>query len=98
MRKWVYGILILGLILCFSPLLAVIWAVNFAARHGCDLHEGGINPCLVDGADWGETLYTAFVSGWFMLLTLPVAGILGIVLLAFALYDLIRTLRARGRS
>lgn len=98
MRKQAYGFLLIGLLLCLSPLLAVFWASDFAERHGCDLHEGFVNSCMVDGTDWGETLYTAFVSGWLMLLTLPVAGILAIVLLVSALYDLIRILRARNRA
>jgi hypothetical protein len=29
---------------------------------------------MIGGADWGQTLYTLFVLGWFMLATIPLGG------------------------
>jgi hypothetical protein len=76
-----YAVLVLGIAICAAPLLSVIWAEAFARRHGCTLHEGFTNPCVVNGHDWGDTLYTAFVAGWLMLLTLPVGAALLLVLI-----------------
>ena len=86
-RRILYAALVLGTLICFAPVGAVIWSSWFANRHGCTLHEGYVNPCVVNGTDYGETLYSAFVSGWFMLLTLPVGLILLGVLIALALLD-----------
>lgn len=75
------------------PVISVWWASSFAKAHGCTLHEGNATPCIVDGVDHGDTLYTAFVAGWLMLVSLPVA-LLGMVLLAVLLVLwIIRTVR-----
>ena len=76
------------------PVGSVWWASSFAKAHGCILHEGNATPCIVDGVDYGDTLYTAFVAGWLMLASLPVA-LLGLALLAVALVLwIIRKVRA----
>lgn len=93
MRRRPYLWLTLGIALCLAPVGGVIWSSWFAKRHGCTLHEGFANPCIVDGTDWGETLYTAFVSGWFMLVTLPVAGLLALALAGLVIRDIWRRLR-----
>ncbi len=93
-RPVVYGVLLAGLLVCLAPLGAVAWSSWFAERHGCTLHEGFLNPCVVGGHDYANTLYSAFVSGWFMLLTLPAGAILLLVLLKMAVVDLYRRWRA----
>lgn len=81
MRPWPRHGLVLSIIalLSLSPLLLALLAGAFAQANGCTLHEGDVNPCVVGGRDYGETLYTMFVLGWFTLLTLPggvlVAGV-----------------------
>ncbi len=91
-------VLTLVLLVSLTPVVAVIWASRFAARHGCDLHEGFVNPCVVNGTDWGQTLYTAFVSGWFMLVTLPVAALAALGLAGIAVAAVIRHTRARPKG
>ncbi len=98
MRRAFVILLTLVLMASLSPLFAVIWASSFAARHGCDLHEGFANPCIIDGKDWGETLYTAFVSGWFMLITLPVAALAAVGLAVLAVAAVIRHIRERRKG
>ncbi|MCS7068428.1 MAG: hypothetical protein RMK51_04735 [Meiothermus sp.] len=73
MKPWLRHGLVLGIIalLSFSPLLLALLAGAFAQANGCTLHEGYVNPCVVGGRDYGETLYTLGVMGWFSLLTLP---------------------------
>lgn len=95
MKRVLYIILGLALLVCLTPLFGVLWSSWFADRHGCILHEGFVNPCIVNGVDRGPDLYSAFVMGWFMLLTLPIGAGIALVLLVMALVDLVRLLRGK---
>jgi len=92
---WIYWVL-LALILAFTlwPIGSVMIAGSIAEANGCDLDEGSIHPCLIDGVDWGPDLYTFGVLGWFMLATLPLGGIALLVWLLVLIIHLI----ARGRA
>lgn len=72
-------LILLAILACLSPLISTALAGWIAASHGCTLHEGFANPCVINGTDYGETLYTMGVMGWLMLATLPVAA--GLILL-----------------
>lgn len=78
-RWWIYWLL-LGVILLFmiSPLIPVTIAENLAREHDCVLNEGSANPCIVDGKDIGQDIYTLGMMGWFFLATAPF-GILALV-------------------
>lgn len=85
------------LLLCALPLVSVIWASGFAERHDCVLNEAGRHPCIVKGEDWGGTLGAAFLAGWLMLVTVPVA----IVAAGFMIADILGLVAdriARGRA
>jgi hypothetical protein len=71
------------MLLAAAPLLAAMGAGAYADRHGCKLHEGFVNPCIVDGTDIGQTLYTLGVLGWFSLATIPL-GAFALLVLAVA--------------
>ena len=58
------------------PILSVVIAGTIASWNGCTLHEGFVNPCVVNGRDIGGTLYSMGVMGWFMLATIPIGAIL----------------------
>ena len=77
----------LGLLVAFValPFVPSLWAKAHAEAHGCQLHEGFVNPCMVDGVDQGEMLYGLFVSGWFGVVA-GVAGFVGLIAWAIALY------------
>lgn len=71
----VYGLaLVLIVLFATAPLIGVVIASWLAEANGCMLNEGSLNPCIIFGMDWGSTLYTLFVLGWFMLATLPLGG------------------------
>ena len=74
------------------PILSVIIAGTIASWKGCTLHEGFVNPCVVNGRDVGETLYAMGVMGWFMLATIPLGAS------AFVLWTLIWLWRDRRRE
>jgi hypothetical protein len=80
-------ILALALILLFGalPLLAAFSAFAIAGSLGCRLNEGSIHPCLFLGRDVGDMLYTMLVSGWFGMLTIPLAGTALVIWLVIAL-------------
>ena len=59
------------LLLAISPLLSAMAAGTIANHYDCDLDEGSIHPCIVNGNDIGETLYTMGVLGWLALGTIP---------------------------
>jgi hypothetical protein len=94
-------ILILLLILAWTVWPAVLVAVagNIASANDCQLDEGSVHPCIVNGQDMGERLYEMGVMGWFMLVTIPTG------LLALAIYGaillvvwLVRQARRRTHS
>ncbi|MGB3692937.1 MAG: hypothetical protein WA865_06315 [Spirulinaceae cyanobacterium] len=60
----------------FLPIISVILASIIANIGDCTLHEGYTNPCEIGPFDLGETLYSMFVAGWFIFLSLPI-GLLG---------------------
>jgi hypothetical protein len=78
---WIPYALALVLILAFAlwPVASVALSGWLAETNGCDLDEGSIHTCMIGGSDWGPTLYTMFVMGWFMLATLPM-GAMGLAI------------------
>ena len=61
------------LLLGFSPVIASLIAGTIAEANDCTLHEGFVNPCIINGEDWGQDLYTYGMLGWFALGTIPIA-------------------------
>jgi hypothetical protein len=85
------------LLVCLAPGLMTVWAGWMANRHGCTLHEGFTNPCIVGGQDIGGTLYTFGMMGWFMIATLPIAAAVLVAWIAVELIRLARRRHARAR-
>jgi hypothetical protein len=83
-----YGLAFLIIVvIALLPLIGVVVAGAIAESHGCTLHEGFSNPCMVGGVDQGSTLYSFFVLGWLMLATIPIgAGALCVWLLALVVH------------
>jgi hypothetical protein len=63
-------------VLMAVPLLNVIIAGTIATQMGCRVDEAGIYPCIVFGMDIGPLLAVMGVSGWLMLVTLPILALL----------------------
>jgi hypothetical protein len=63
-------------VLMAVPLLNVVIAGTIATQMGCRLDEAGTYPCIVLGIDIGPLLAVMSVSGWLMLVTLPVLAFL----------------------
>jgi hypothetical protein len=80
-------------LIALSPIASVATCAWIANAHGCKVDEGSVHPCLINGKDYGQLLYTLGVMGWLMLITLPVGA------LAFALWVAVLVLhRTRWRK
>jgi uncharacterized membrane protein YhaH (DUF805 family) len=78
-RWWVYWLLLaMILFVMISPIIPVSIAENTARAHGCALNEGSATPCIVDGRDIGQDLYTMGMMGWLFLATAPF-GVLALI-------------------
>jgi len=58
---WIVYWIVLGLIALFA----------FAPIGPVMVDEGSVHPCIINGHDYGELLYSLGVLGWLMLVTLP---------------------------
>lgn len=78
------------------PMLSAVKAELIAKGNGCTLHEGNSHPCHVFGTDIGMLLYTMFVLGWLMLLTIPY-GLIALVcwLVALIIHLVMRRVRRK---
>jgi hypothetical protein len=81
------------LLVGIAPVLGMLAASLIASSAGCTLNEGGTYPCLIMGADWGETLNFLFVAAWFFLLTFPLALLGALGLGTMGIIALVRKLR-----
>jgi hypothetical protein len=92
-------ILVLLLILAWTiwPVALVVLAGNIASANGCQLDEGSVHPCIVNGRDMGEQLYGMGVMGWFMLVTIP-TGLLALATYGATLFVVWLVRRARRHS
>jgi hypothetical protein len=82
-RWFLIHALIIILILLFgaSPIIVAITAGTIAEINGCTLHEGFVNPCVINGKDWGQDLYALGMLGFFAIGTIPIALVVAAVYL-----------------
>lgn len=88
-------LIIVGIAICLAPIISTAIAGYIAQSHGCTLHEGFVNPCVIDGEDWGQTLYTMAMMGWFMIATVPIAAGLLLLWIIVEIVRLVRRKRSR---
>jgi hypothetical protein len=81
--------------IAWLPFLLVLTAGLFATVFGCTLNEGDSHPCVVAGIDFGELLYVAGVSGWFMLVTFPFMLLTLLVWFVLGIVFMVRRAQAR---
>ena len=78
MKNWmwitIHALVVLGILLLgFSPFFWVMRAGSIANANDCQLDEGSIHPCVVNGVDMGKELYTWGMMGWLGVVTLPLS-------------------------
>ena len=70
---WIWYLLALFVIVAFAfaPIGSVMLCAAIACAYGCKVDEGSVHPCIINGHDYGELLYSLGVMGWLMLVTIP---------------------------
>jgi hypothetical protein len=70
---WIFYwiVLVFIVLFAFAPIGSVMTCAWIANSHGCQVDEGSAHPCVINGKDYGELLYTLGVLGWLMLVTIP---------------------------
>ncbi len=81
-KWWIVAVYLAIFGIGIGPLMVALTAGSIAEANGCELHEGFVNSCVVNGWDIGESLYTMGVLGWMTLATLPLALVLAIIFTA----------------
>jgi hypothetical protein len=68
---WIFYWIVLVFIalFAFAPIGSVMTCAWIANSHGCKVDEGSVHPCIINGKDYGQLLYTLGVLGWLMLVT-----------------------------
>ena len=89
---WIIYLILLFLIVgvALAPVGCVVLAGTIGDINGCKVDEGSVHPCVIAGKDYGQSLYTLGVLGWFMLLTLPAGVVLGLFWLIILLVHRVR--------
>lgn len=75
---WYWLALFVIFAFAFAPIGSVILCGAIANAYGCRVDEGSMHPCMINGQDYGQLLYSLGVMGWFMLVTIP-AGLIAFV-------------------
>lgn len=88
MPSWLRAVILITILLLILgwmlwPVASIMMAGSIANANDCQLDEGSIHPCIVNGTDMGEQLYSMGMMGWFMLVTIPTG------LIALAVYGVI---------
>ena len=81
---WIVVALIV--IIALAPIGSVIACGVIANAYGCRVDEGSVHPCVINGKDYGQLLYTLGVMGWFMLVTIPAGGLAFVLWLIVLLF------------
>jgi hypothetical protein len=74
---WILYWIVLAIIgmIALAPVASVVACGVIANAHGCRVDEGSVHPCVINGKDYGQMLYTLGVMGWLMLVTLPIGAL-----------------------
>lgn len=98
-RAWILHTLVVLFILMLGllPVVSMAIASTIANANDCTLHEGFVNPCVINGTDYGETLYTMGMMGWFLIATIPLAVLAALLYIAVVVVVIVvrRVLRKR---
>ncbi len=105
MPTWLRAVILIVILLLILgwmlwPVASVMIAGSIAEANNCQLDEGSVHPCIVNGSDMGEQLYSMGVMGWFMLVTIPTGlialAVYGVILLIIWLVVRNRNSKARN--
>ncbi len=72
-------IILFSLAVGIAPIISVLVSSIIAGIGGCQLNEGVLNPCQIGPFELSNVLYTMFVAGWYIFLSIPLA-FLGLII------------------
>ena len=61
-------VLVFIVLVALAPVASVVACGLIANAYGCRVDEGSVHPCVIDGKDYGQLLYTLGVLGWLSVL------------------------------
>jgi hypothetical protein len=61
------------------PVLTTVVAAAVANAYSCNISESVLNPCIINGTDWGSDLQFGGMSFLYLFLTWPVAFVLFVI-------------------
>lgn len=96
--RWLRLVLFLALIACLAPAISMAIAASIASWNGCSLNETSIQTCIINGQDYGKTLTTMAMMGWFLMTTLPAAVCVAALWIVIELARWLRIRQARRRA
>jgi len=91
--RYLLAFVIIAIVMA-APVVVSVMSSDYAAAHGCQIDEGSVHPCIIDGHDQGELFYSLGMMGWLVLLTMPLGLVVGGVLFVVMLIHL--AARSRG--
>lgn len=69
---------VISALVALLPGLFLVLGGLLASALGCEVDESTVQPCWLWGMDLGGFLYAALVSGWLLMLSVPL-GVLGLL-------------------
>ena len=78
---WAAYWIVFGLIFVLGnlPIVTTIVSAAIANAYGCNISEGLLNPCVINGTDWGYDLQFGGMSFLYIFLSWPLAFVLFII-------------------
>lgn len=76
--------------LCLIPVFLLTGVSLVANHYGCRVHEGFATPCIAGNTDIGESLYALGMSGWLLIVTIPIFSCLAIIWVVVEVINLVR--------
>ena len=90
---WFRRFIFVALFVLFFPFFIMLTIAGISEIFGCTISEGG-GTCFILGADFGPSLSALSVSGWLMLITLPIAACVFVLWLLVEIVVWMRSSRA----
>ena len=91
-------LLILIALIAFGPALIALASQEFAEALGCQVDLNRAIPCVINGKDYGETVYNLDFAIWYSYLSLPAGAVLFCIWAAAALISFFVGLRRRKQT
>jgi len=73
------GWLVFWAVFTLWPLLPALLGILLATLLGCPVNLNALEPCSVNGSNWGVALSNLYGCGWLLLGSVPLGGLAAVV-------------------